>query len=117
MQILQGARAGDLVHVRRRTWRIRAIRAYEAGQVVTPAGVGGEYGTEKQVIAPFDAIEPVDRPRRVRLVSSSEWRRACRTLLAAHTPPGGLRSAALAQIDLLPHQLEPALAIVRGLGS
>ncbi len=49
------------------------------------------------------------RPRR--------WRSACRALLAEHSPVSGLRAARLARINLLPHQLEPALAIVLGRGS
>src|SRR5207245_9943771 len=32
-------------------------------------------------------------------------------------PSGSLMSSRLARIDLLPHQLEPALAVLRGLGS
>ena len=39
------------------------------------------------------------------------WRRACRALIAADGPPASLRAARSARIDLLPHQLEPALAI------
>jgi superfamily II DNA or RNA helicase len=41
----------------------------------------------------------------------------CRALLAADTPPGSLVSLRLARIDVLPYQLEPALAIVHGHGS
>src|SRR5439155_3489824 len=90
---------------------------YDACQIVTLAGVGGaDFGTERRVIAPFDTIEPVDRLRRLRVVTASRWRRACRSLLWASTPPGALRCAGRPRIDLLPHQLEPALAIVRGLG-
>jgi SNF2 family DNA or RNA helicase len=36
---------------------------------------------------------------------------------AADGPPGSLRTARNARIDLLPHQLEPAIAILRGLGT
>src|SRR5204863_5649638 len=52
-----------------------------------------------------------------RLVGRRPWRRACRTLLAANAPPGALRCAGRPRIDLLPHQLEPALAVVRGSGA
>ena len=58
-----------------------------------------------------------DRARAPRFVRPRRWRHACRGLLADCTPPGGLRAARLARIDLLPHQLEPALAVVRGRGS
>ena len=51
------------------------------------------------------------------MVRAERWRNACRHLLADNRPPGGLEAALHARIDLLPHQLEPALAILRGLGS
>ena len=54
---------------------------------------------------------------RPRIVRAARWRRACRALIAADGPPGSLRAARPARIDLLPHQLEPALAILRGLGT
>jgi superfamily II DNA or RNA helicase len=111
-------RPGDLVRVRQRRWRVVEVRAYEACQVLTLASVGtSDADGERRLIAPFDTIEPIERVARVRLVTRRHWRRACRHLIAANTPPGALRSGRLARIDLLPHQLEPALAVVRGMGS
>jgi superfamily II DNA or RNA helicase len=113
-------RPGDLVRVRRRRWRVVDVRAHDTCQVLTLAAVGAPEGTTsniQRVIAPFDTIERIERPTRLRLVARRRWRRACRALIADHTPPGALRSGRRARIDLLPHQLEPALAIVRGLGS
>jgi superfamily II DNA or RNA helicase len=112
------AEAGHNVRVRGARWRIVDVRAYEDCSSVTLSGVGPEnVGVERRVLAPFDTIEPVGRMARPRTVRRTEWRRACRALLASDTPPGSLRSARVAQIDLMPHQLEPALAVVRGLGS
>jgi superfamily II DNA or RNA helicase len=109
--------AGDLVCVRRRRWRVIDVRAHDACQVVTLAGIGAaDVGVERRVIAPFDCIEPIAHQAHPRLVSRRIWRRACRTLIAKLTPPGALRSGPQARIDLLPHQLEPALAIAGGLG-
>ena len=109
---------GDLVRVRRQRWRVVDVRAYEACQVVTLAGVGTpDADGERRLIAPFDTIEPIARSGRLRLVAPRPWRRACRHLIATNTPPGALRSGRHARIDLLPHQLEPALAVVRGMGS
>ena len=109
---------GDLVRVRRHRWRVADVRAYDRCQLVTLSGAGApNVGVERRVIAPFDLIEPLDRPTAPRFVHSGRWRRACRALLAHHTPPGGLRSPLRARMDLLPHQLEPAMAIVGGLGS
>src|SRR5262249_42682403 len=66
---------------------------------------------------PFDAIEPIERAPAPRVVSAVRWRAACRALLASNAPPGSIGQARSAHIDLLPHQLEPALAIVSGLGT
>src|SRR5882724_1816008 len=111
-------RPGDLVLVRRARWRIVHVRAYEDCQVVTLRGLApAQLGLERRVLLPFDRIRPIDRepgPRRVRAVT---WRRACRALIAADGPPGSLRAARSARIDLLAHQLEPAIAVLRGLGT
>ena len=108
----------QLVTVRQGRWRIDDIRAYGDCQLVTLTGVAPPHtGVRRQLLAPFDTIEPIDRAPRPRLVRAATWRRACRALLADDTPPGGLRAVRHARLDLMPHQLEPALAILRGLGS
>ena len=114
----RAVRPGDLVRVRRARWRIVQIRAYDGCQVVTLCGLTPPHlGLERRILLPFDTIEPIDRAPRPRIVRASTWRRACRALIAAEGPPGSLRAARAARIDLLPHQLEPALAILRGLGT
>ncbi len=106
------------VRVRGARWRVLDVRAYEDCELVTLTGVSPPYiGVERRFLAPFDVIEPVDRRIRPRVVRAERWRNACRHLLADNRPPGGLEAALYARIDLLPHQLEPALAILRGLGS
>lgn len=114
MQISQS----DVVRVRRRRWRVVDVRSYERCQVLTVVGVEpNDSGLERRFVAPFDVVERIERRSRLTRVARRLWRRACRELIAADTPPGALKCARPAQIDLLPHQLEPALAIVRGLGS
>src|SRR5438094_1330197 len=111
-------RPGDLVRVRRQRWRVVDVRPYEACQVLTLAGVEPpDAENERRLIAPFDTIEPIERSGWLRFAARRSWRRACRHLIATNTPPGALRSGRHARIDLLPHQLEPALAVVRGMGS
>ena len=111
-------RPGDRVHVRRTRWRVVEIRAFDGCQVVTLCGLAPPHlGLERRVLAPFDTIEPIARGARPRIVRAGRWRRACRALIAADGPPGSLRAAQAARIDLLPHQLEPAIAILRGLGT
>ena len=112
----QSFRAGDVVFARRQRWRVVSIRPYPACKVVALAGASRtNAGRTAHVVTPFDDIEPAVRPRGVRLVSTRRWRRRCRELIASHGPADRLQTAEGARIDLLPHQLEPALAIVRGL--
>ena len=111
-------RPGDLVLVRRARWRIVEIRSGERCQIVTLRRVSPpNAGLERRILTPFDTIEPVARRRAPRFVRGRIWRRACRALIAAETPPGSLRAARSARIDLLPYQLEPALAVARGLAT
>src|SRR3990170_3287660 len=117
MQISQS----DIVRVRRRRWRVVDVCGYERCQVLTVLALGDvepdDSGQERRFVAPFDVIERIERRSRPTRVPRRLWRRACRALISADTPPGALACARLARIDLLPHQLEPALALVRGLGS
>jgi superfamily II DNA or RNA helicase len=119
MQILPDhVRPGALVRVRRERWRVVEIRPHDGCQVVTLAGLSPPHvGVERRVLAPFDVLEPVTRGTRLRFVRRTRWRRACRALLANDAPPAALRSARHARIDLLPHQLEPALAVLRGIAA
>jgi superfamily II DNA or RNA helicase len=108
---------GAIVRVRQTRWRVIDVRPYDACSIVTLSGLAAPHaGHEQRVITPFDTIEPLVRTCRPRIVRAAAWRRACRALIVADTPPASLRSAARARIDLLSYQLEPALAIVRGLG-
>src|SRR5262245_43465529 len=111
-------RVGDRVRARRQVWNVAGVRAYAACDVVTLAGAGPmNAGVERLLVVPFDIIEPIDRPGRAPIAHMNRWRRGCRTLIACDGPAGILRAAASASIELLPHQLEPALAIVRGSAS
>jgi len=115
MQISQHVRA------RGQRWRVADIRAFDGCEMVTlTALTPPDIGSERVVLTPFDTVEPIapvggQQPHR--LVRGRRWRRACRSLIAADTPPGRLRTARMARFDLLPHQLEPALAVLRGAGS
>ena len=120
MQIPQPvtAKAGCLVRVRGVRWRVVDVRPYDDCQLVTLTGiVPPDLGQVRRVLAPFDAIEPIEGRPRPRFTRAPPWRRACRAIVASETPPGGLRSIRHARIDVMPHQLEPALALLRGLGS
>ena len=114
----QHVRTGDLVQVRRQRWRVLDIRAYDHCQLLTLTGIGAaNAGLARRFLAPFEAIDRLDRATPLQFVPPQRWRHACRALIADQAPAGGLRAARSARMDLLPHQLEPALAIVRGRGS
>jgi superfamily II DNA or RNA helicase len=111
-------RAGDRVRVRGQPWRVGNVRTFGTCQLITLLGEGAlNHSGRRQVLAPFDRVDPIDEVRRPRVVRMRAWRRRCRTLLADTRGAGTLQSPLHAKIDLLPHQLEPALAVVRGLGS
>jgi superfamily II DNA or RNA helicase len=107
-----------VVRIRRQRWRVVGTRTFDACALVTVAAVDPDAEPRiRRFLTPFDLVEPaIDRVAPVR-VGLRRWRRACRDVLAGDAPPSSLRSAARAQIDLMPHQLEPALAILQGEGT
>jgi superfamily II DNA or RNA helicase len=108
---------GDLVRARRRTWRVNEIRPYDGCRVVTLAGTGSNAGHTCQLLSPFDQLDADDEPStQLRRVRPARWRRAARGLIANSGAPGLLRATPHAQMDILPHQLEPAVAVLRGDG-
>jgi len=110
-----GVRAGDLVVVRRARWRVVDVRIYDDCQAVTLHALGPPCpGLERRVLTPFEILHRLERRPRARFVRTVRWRRACRALIAADRPPGTLGAACGARIELMPHQLEPALAVVSG---
>jgi superfamily II DNA or RNA helicase len=110
-------RQGDHVRVRREPWLIADLHQHEQCQVLTLSGIGvSNRHRRRRVLAPFETIEPMRRSTRMRRVSARRWRRSCGALLARIGAWAAVRSAERAAIDILPHQLEPALAILRGLG-
>ena len=111
-------RVGDRVRVRRQRWLIVGRQQYDECQLLTLSGLGVQNaGVVRRFVSPFDLVESLEHPTRPRVVSLRRWRRLCRSALARHGPAGALRAAGRARIDLLAHQLEPALALVGGLGS
>jgi SNF2 family DNA or RNA helicase len=110
---------GARVRVRGELWRITDVRAFDASELVSLTGTGSaNFGIARSVIAPFDTITPLQQTRpHLRLVGGRRWRHACRRLLASQGPSDALRTGRQARIDLMPHQLEPAIAMVRGMGS
>jgi superfamily II DNA or RNA helicase len=108
----------QLVSVRRARWRVVDVRNFEHCRLVTLAGLTPPHvGHERRILTPFDDVDLVSRVRRPKMARATAWRPAFREVVADQTPPGCLRSVRHARVDTMAHQLEPALAIVRGLGS
>lgn len=80
-------------------------------------GAGANAALSCELLSPFDQIEPVPPPSSVpRRVGARRWRRAARALIGRSGVPALLRAATAAEIDVLPHQLEPAVAVLQGDG-
>jgi SNF2 family DNA or RNA helicase len=114
---LQILHTGDVVRARSQTWRVTSVRPYDGCRLVALTGLGANDAPSCELLSPFDHIQPIPPAcNAVRRVSTARWRRAARTLIGRSGVPGLLRVAAGAAIDILPHQLEPAVAVLRGDG-
>jgi superfamily II DNA or RNA helicase len=109
---------GECLRIRDERWRV--VDTDAAGTAVTIAVVGcGQLNAGIRAVFVTDAERVARLPsnHRPRLVRASRWRLFAGGLLAAATPRfDALRAAAAADITLIPFQLEPALAMTRGLG-
>lgn len=113
-----GIRVGDRVYNRGRQWTVATLDHF--GDCALAGLTSRESGSEavtQTVVMPFDRLTPVVPRHRLRLVGRARWRRLCRTLLAHEGGAPILRTALTARMELLPHQLDPVMALVRGLGS
>jgi superfamily II DNA or RNA helicase len=108
-------RPGSIVRARGDRWRVERIDPFERCAFVhlAPAG-GSSTGRPRVLIAPFDRPTPIVRLERPRLVSRRSFIRALRRVIQDEAPWGSLRTSPHAAFELLPYQLEPALAILEG---
>src|SRR5215470_12829898 len=100
---------GESVRARRDRWRVVNTTRADGCQLVTLVGAtAANGGVERTLLAPFDTIDRIRSSQAPRMAGAVRWRRALRGLLHRGLP-GELRATARADIDLLPHQLQPAL--------
>jgi superfamily II DNA or RNA helicase len=104
---------GSLVWIRRRRWRVESARRDRS---VVRLDVVDHVDREARLtfLAPFDRpalTTATARPRRAR---PSEAAARLAGLVARASTARGLSSALEASVDILPYQLEPALAVVDG---
>ncbi|MGE3178395.1 MAG: DEAD/DEAH box helicase [Vicinamibacterales bacterium] len=94
-----------------------SVRRSGSHEVIALEGAGPANHHEACVLlTPFDRIESSTGggPGSPRRVGARRSVRACRALVAAHGGWLALRAAERADMDVLPYQLEPALAVLRG---
>src|SRR5688572_13211657 len=102
--------AGSMVTVRDQQWRIAHVEPFDRCTVVT---LDAGNRRRLRVIDPFDRVIPIGNRGVAHRNRRTVLRAALQTIASAR-PPLGLWTAASATMDLLPYQLEPALAVLRG---
>lgn len=103
---------GDLVRVRGRIWKVQGVRPFDACTALHLEQIDGP-GPARRVtlFSPFDRPEPLRRAGSFTVVSRRRWNREMAALIARSSPADTLLAPAIANLDLLPFQLEPALAM------
>jgi superfamily II DNA or RNA helicase len=121
--------AGDRVMVRGERWVVdeaaeftdcTALKLSAAGLPGSQAPLRERLGAETrtcELLLPFDRPVRLTELRRIRAVGRRLWMRHLHATLSELRTVGELRAAAGAAIDILPFQLEPALALIMGRAS
>jgi superfamily II DNA or RNA helicase len=103
---------GDHVFVRGAEWRIREAIAWPDCSLLRLTTVNGTTRT-RSLLLPFDKPQRLNRSRGVRFTRLRRWLHELRRVAMTLAPYGGAIAAGGASARLLPHQLEPLLAILR----
>jgi superfamily II DNA or RNA helicase len=109
--------AGDRVTVRGDRWVVEEATAYADATLLHLSSVSLSRPRRCTLLVPFDRPVAGHRPPTVRAVSSRRWAHYLRAHLSERRIHGHLRAIEQAAIDILPFQLEPALALIQGRGS
>jgi superfamily II DNA or RNA helicase len=105
---------GTRVHARGDAWIVRAITPHDDCRSLRLEGCGAaNRGVTRTLLLPFDRPRLLRPSSRIRAVKRRRWARRIRDILSATHPFGGLRAAVDGEHELLPFQLEPALAMLR----
>jgi superfamily II DNA or RNA helicase len=119
MASTQFLRSGHIIRARGQSWIVHRHVAGTDGSVLEVRGRGVENRGERTTfLLPYEPIERLPSSGTPRIVRPGTWRRLVRPMLAGATPSyDALRSPARAALAVLPFQLEPVLAVVRGLAA
>jgi superfamily II DNA or RNA helicase len=103
----------DRVRVRGHVWTVIGRTKHRDCEAIRLRGAEkGNAGEVRTLLTPFDRPIAVARRTAWRHVRPRRWLHALRRAALQSDPFGGLRAADESQIELLPYQLEPALAIL-----
>lgn len=114
-------RVGERVRIRRERWRVAAVELLDACPLVTLDGLGPpNVHEQRQLLVPFEVVEPLAHldaaglPHLPWRAGRRRWRRAVRSALVANGPWTRLHGVDASHIEVLPYQLEPAIAVLEG---
>ena len=110
--------AGDRVTVRGERWIVEDATEFGDATLLNLLSAGA-HGAQRRcrLLTPFDTPVLSERTPRIRAVTRRRWMHHLQSQVAHMRAFGALRAPQQAAIDILPFQLEPALALVRGHGS
>ncbi|MBI4475659.1 MAG: hypothetical protein HY654_00710, partial [Acidobacteria bacterium] len=107
---------GERLRVRGGFWRVDRIRTFASCAALSLQGAdAATFGTARTLLFPFDRPSRLPRRSGFRVARRRRGLRTLADVIVASHPYDGLRAAGAARIDLLAFQLEPALAVCRGL--
>ena len=109
---------GDAVRIRGERWVVHRQGLHDEVATLDVRGADrGNAGRTARFLLPFEPIERLVAAREPRIVRAARWRLLARNALALATPRiDSLRTARSSRFDVMPYQLEPALAVTGGIG-
>jgi superfamily II DNA or RNA helicase len=115
MQNLRSHLAGQRVDARGESWIVLRAEPYETCTIVTLRGTGeSNLGRTTELITPFDRVRVTSSTSRIRRAPLRAVMQAAMTAIARAHGWCEPWTVAAAHIDILPWQLEPAMAAVTG---
>ena len=113
-----GFTPGDRVMVRGERWVVQESTAFTDATLLSLATTDDQ-GSQRRsrLLAPFDRPVAISRTPTIRATTPRQWMHHLHALRAERLAFGELWAPLRAGIDLLPFQLEPALAVARGAAS
>src|SRR5512134_3868255 len=104
----------EFVRARGDVWTVLGRTRYGDCEAVRLRGASrGNAGQVRTLLSPFDRLAPLVHQESWRAVRPRRWLHVLRRAALDAHPFGGLRAAEECRLDLVPYQLEPALAVSR----